>query len=227
MSQSTRPLPRRLLLVDDHPLLRRGLVQLFSLETDLAVEGQAGSKAEALELLRAQEFDLVIADMSLGGVSGLDLLRDIRVHWPGLPVLILSMHDETLYAERVLRAGARGYVCKQASAENLLTAIRRVLAGQVYVSEEISARLLGKLVHGDADGEGRRSIIDLLSNRELEVFQFIGQGRGTRDIAAEMHVSVKTVETHRAHIKEKLKLKSAPELMRFAVHWVGQQQGQN
>ncbi len=225
MSEST-PTPARLLLVDDHPLMRRGLTQLLSLEENLTVAGQASSCPEALAALRAQPFDLIIADVSLGGVSGLDLLKDIKIHWPKLPVLMLSMHDETLYAERVLRAGARGYISKQASAEHLVAAIRRVLSGQIYVSEEASGRILGKLVRGDADGEGTNSVLDLLSNRELEVFQFIGRGRGTRDIAAEMHVSVKTVETYRAHIKEKLKLRSAPELMRFAVDWVSHQ-GQN
>ena len=135
--------------------------------------------------------------------------------WPRLPVLMLSMHDEMLYAERTLRAGARGYVSKQASADCILSAIRRVLAGQIYVSEEVSGRILGQLVKGETNAQGQDSVINLLSNRELEVLQFIGRGRGTRDIAAEMHVSVKTVETYRAHIKEKLKLKTAPELMRF------------
>ena len=216
----------RLLIVDDHPLMRRGLVQLLSLEPDLTVRAQASSSAEALALLQAQPFELVIADVSLSGVSGLDLLKDIKTYWPKLPVLMLSMHDEMLYAERMLRAGARGYVSKQASAECILAAIRRVLGGQIYVSEEVSGRILGQLVKGETNSEGKDSVVHLLSNRELEVLQFIGRGRGTREIAAEMHVSVKTVETYRAHIKEKLKLKTAPELMRFAVDWVGHQ-GQN
>ena len=229
MVKSTPPAPAgaaRLLIVDDHPLMRRGLAQLLSLEADLKIQAQAGSSAEALALLHAQPFELVISDVSLSGVSGLDLLKDIRILWPRLPVLMLSMHDEMLYAERVLRAGARGYVSKQSSADAILAAIRRVLSGQIYVSEEVSGRILGKLVSGEAKNESQDSIVNLLSNRELEVLQFIGRGRGTRDIAAEMHVSVKTVETYRAHIKEKLKLKSAPELMRFAVNWVGHQ-GQN
>ena len=216
----------RLLIVDDHPLMRRGLAQLLSLEPDLAVRAQAGSSEEALALLHAQPFELVIADVSLSGVSGLDLLKDIKALWPQLPVLMLSMHDEMLYAERMLRAGARGYVSKQASAESILAAIRRVLSGQIYVSEEVSGRILGQLVDGEPNGSSKDSVVNLLSNRELEVLQFIGRGRGTREIAAEMHVSVKTVETYRAHIKEKLKLRTAPELMRFAVDWVGHQ-GQN
>ena len=216
----------RLLIVDDHPLMRRGLAQLLSLEPDLTVRAQASSSAEALALLRAQPFELVIADISLTGVSGLDLLKDIRTHWPKLPVLMLSMHDEMLYAERMLRAGARGYVSKQSSVDCILTAIRRVLGGQIYVSEEVNGRILGQLVKGETSVAGQDSVVKLLSNRELEVLQFIGRGRGTREIAAEMHVSVKTVETYRAHIKEKLKLKTAPELMRFAVDWVSHQ-GQN
>ena len=223
---STQADVARLLIVDDHPLMRRGLAQLLSLEPNLTVHAQASSSAEALALLHAQPFDLVIADVSLNGVSGLDLLKDIKTLWPKLPVLMLSMHDEMLYAERMLRAGARGYVSKQASADCILTAIRRVLSGQIYVSEEVSGRLLGQLVRGETNSESKDSVVNLLSNRELEVLQFIGRGRGTRDIAAEMHVSVKTVETYRAHIKEKLKLKTAPELMPFAVDWVSHQ-GQN
>ena len=223
---STQAGAARLLIVDDHPLMRRGLAQLLSLEPDLVVSAQAGSSAEALATLHAQPFELVIADVSLSGVSGLDLLKDIKALWPQLPVLMLSMHDEMLYAERMLRAGARGYVSKQASADCILKAIRRVLSGQIYVSEEVSGRILGQLVSGEGNGESKDSVVNLLSNRELEVLQFIGRGRGTRDIAAEMHVSVKTVETYRAHIKEKLKLKTAPELMRFAVDWVSHQ-GQN
>ena len=213
----------QLLIVDDHPLMRRGLAQLLSAERDFTVRAQAANSAEALALLRAQPFDLVIADVTLSGVSGLDLLKDIKIHWPHLPVLMFSMHDEMLYAERALRAGARGYVSKQAAPECILSAVRRVLSGQIYVSEEVSGRILGKLVAGEANGDGQDSVVNLLSNRELEVLQFIGRGRGTREIAAEMHVSVKTVETYRAHIKEKLKLRSAPELMRFAVDWVGHQ----
>ena len=223
---STQAEAARLLIVDDHPLMRRGLVQLLSLEPDLAVGAQASSSAEALTLLQAQPFDLVVADVSLSGVSGLDLLKDIKTLWPKLPVLMLSMHDEILYAERMLRAGARGYVSKQSSADCILMAIRRVLGGHIYVSEEVSGRILGQLVKGEPNSQGQDSVVNLLSNRELEVLQFIGRGRGTRDIATEMHVSVKTVETYRAHIKEKRKLKTAPELMRFAVDWVSHQ-GQN
>ena len=219
---------RHLLIVDDHPILRGGLVQLLAGEPDLSVTGQADNAAQALAALHARPFDLIILDISLRGVSGIDLLKDLRIHWPKLPVLVLSMHDETLYAERALRAGARGYVMKQEAPENILAAIRRVLAGHFYVSEAINARMLNKLLDGAtaaASDNGRSHVIDRLSNRELEVFQFIGRGQGTREIASEMHVSVKTIETYRAHIKEKLQLKTAPELMRFAVNWMTQQGG--
>ncbi len=197
------------------------------MEPDLHVCGQAKDAAQALEALHAKPFDLVILDISLRGVSGIDLLKDIRIHWPKLPVLVLSMHDEMLYAERALRAGARGYVMKQEATENIVAAVRRVLAGHLYVSDAVNSRMLNKLLDGGTDGNksGGGNLIDLLSNRELEVFQFIGRGHGTRMIATEMHVSVKTVETYRAHIKEKLKLKTAPELMRFAVHWSNEQDG--
>ncbi len=225
------PLPsarRSVLIVDDHPVTRKGLAQLLDGEPDLAAVGQADDSIQALAALHRQPFDLVILDISLRGVSGIDLLKDLRIHWPKLPVLVFSMHDETLYAERALRVGARGYVMKQESPTQITTAIRRVLDGKLYVSDTINGRMLHKLLgSGGTDGNTATvgNVIDLLSNRELEVFQFIGRGHGTRDIATEMHVSVKTIETYRAHIKEKLRLKTAPELIRFAVNWAGQQGG--
>ena len=217
----------RLLIVDDHPITRQGLAHLLEREPDLSAAAQAEDAAQALNVLHAQPFDLMILDISLRGVSGIDLLKDIRIHWPKLPVLVLSMHDETLYAERALRAGARGYVMKQEAVESIVGAIRRMLAGHLYVSETINGRMLHRLLDASSM-EGPKpgsNVIDLLSNRELEVFQFIGRGHGTREIATEMHVSVKTIETYRAHIKEKFQLKTATELMRFAVNWVGQQDG--
>ena len=214
--------PHRLLIVDDHPAMRKGLAKLLETEWDLVVCGEAENSLQALAELRAKPFDLAIVDISLSGVSGIDLLKDLKIHWPSLPVLIFSMHDEILYTERALRAGARGYVMKQEPIENLVAAIRRVLGGHIYVSEAVNRRILSRLTDGGSkDGTGQ--LIDALSNRELEVFQLIGRGRGTRDIATEMHVSVKTVETYRAHIKDKLLLKSAPELMRFALDWVNHQ----
>ncbi len=213
----------RLLIVDDHPVIRRGLAELLDLEPDLCVDGEAADSAQAQAELRAKPFDLALVDISLRGVSGIDLLKDLKIHWPDLPVLIVSMHDEMLYAERALRGGARGYVMKYEPLERIIGAIRRVLAGHIYVSEAINARILRRMMDGATSKKGSGQLIDALTNRELEVFQFIGRGRGTRDIAAEMHVSVKTVETYRAHIKDKLQLHTASELMRFAVDWVTHQ----
>ena len=221
---------RRLLIVDDHPIMRRGLTQLLECEPDLTVGGQAEDAAQAMAELHAHPYDLVILDISLSGVSGIDLLKDLHIHWPGLPVLVLSMHDEVLYAERALRAGARGYVMKREATDNIVTAIRRLLDGHLYVSEALNRRMLNRLLDGDAPVDKAKFLPDdhvtnRLSNRELEVFRFIGRGQGTRDIATQMHVSIKTVETYRAHIKDKLQLRTAPELMRFAVHWVSEQGG--
>ena len=213
----------RLLIVDDHPILRQGLAKLLDLEADLRVDGEAEDSAQAQAELRARSFDLIIVDISLRGVSGLDLLKDLKIYWPDLPALILSMHDEMLYAERALRAGARGYVMKHEPLVGIVGAIRRVLSGHIYVSEAVNARILSRVLDGGIGEKGTGQLIDALTNRELEVFQFIGSGRGTRDIAAEMQVSVKTVETYRAHIKDKLQLNSASELMRFAVDWVNYQ----
>ncbi len=212
-----------MLIVDDHPVMRKGLAKLLDLETDLTVYGEAETSAQALAELHAKPFDLAIVDISLRGVSGIDLLKDIKLHWPQMPVLILSMHDEMLYAERALRAGARGYVMKGEPFEQIINAIRRVLSGNIFVSETVNERILSRMMDGAGKMGGTGPLTDSLSDRELEVFQFIGRGRGTRDIASEMHVSVKTVETYRAHIKDKLQLKSAPELMRFAVDWVNHQ----
>lgn len=221
---------RRLLIVDDHPIMRRGLTQLLECEPGLSIGGQAEDAVQAMAELRTRPYDLVTLDISLGGVSGIDLLKDIRIHWPKLPVLVLSMHDEVLYAERALRAGARGYVMKREATDQIVTAIRRLLDGHLYVSEEINRRMLNQLLDGDASADRSKPppgdhVTNRLSNRELEVFRFIGMGQGTREIAGQMHVSIKTVETYRAHIKDKLQLRTAPELMRFAVHWVNAQGG--
>ena len=216
---------RRLLVVDDHPVTRRGLAELLANEPDLAVAGNAASAAEALIQLRAAAFDLAIVDISLRGVSGIDLLKDLKIHWPKMPVLVFSTHDELLYAERALHAGARGYVMKQEPPERIIVAVRHVLNGGLYLSEPVNARILGKMLHGSRDAGTPSNVIDLLSNRELEVFRLLGRGRGTRDIAQEMHVSVKTVETYRAHIKQKLQLTTAPELMRVAIEWLHAAEG--
>jgi DNA-binding NarL/FixJ family response regulator len=214
---------RGVLIVDDHPIVRQGLAQLISQEEDLEVCGQAEDAHQALHAVREHAPDLVVADISLKETSGMDLLKDLRIQHPELPVLMLSMHDEAVYAERALRAGARGYIMKQEATERVVTAIRRVLAGDVYVSDGMAARMVSKLA-----SPGRRaggSPVDGLSDRELEVFRFIGEGHGTRQIAERLHLSIKTIETYRAHIKEKLDLKDATELLRAAIEWVNAELG--
>jgi DNA-binding NarL/FixJ family response regulator len=208
----------RILVVDDHAIVRQGLMQLINRESDMCVCGDAETAADALKLIALLSPDVAIVDVSLKEDSGLELVKDIRIRHPKLAVLILSMHDETFYAERFLRAGARGYIMKEVATEKLLIALHRVLAGEVYLSERMSSRILHKLV----DGSGVapiRATVDVLSDRELEVFSLIGLGLGTRDIAKRLHVSVKTVEAHRAHIKEKLNLQGATELLQQAIQW--------
>ena len=209
---------KRILIVDDHPMMRQGLAQLIGDEADLTVCGEAEKASQALTAVGKLKPDLVLADISLPDKSGLELIKDLRAIQPGLVVLVISMHDESLYAERVLRAGGRGYIMKQEGGKKLMAAIRQVLSGQIYVSEKISARILEGF-SGQRAAAGS-SPVDKLSDRELEVFQLIGEGIGTREIATQLHLSVKTVEVHRAHIKEKLGLNTAPELVRFAVRWV-------
>ena len=208
---------KRIFIVDDHPMMRQGLAQLIGAETDMAICGEAENAESALDNIGTLRPDLVLADISLPGKNGLELIKDFQAVQPGLPVLVISMHDESLYAERVLRAGGRGYIMKQEGGKKLMLAIRQVLAGKIYVSEKMSADILEIFSGRRAGTEG--SPVEKLTDREFEVFQFIGQGKGTRNIAEKLHLSVKTVEAHRANIKAKLKLKSASELVRFAVRW--------
>jgi len=208
----------KILLVDDHPIVRQGLKELIEQEADLFVCGEAQSGSEALQAIAAAKPDLAMVDISLQGTNGLELIKQIKAGHSDVPVLVLSMHDETLYAERALRAGARGYVMKEEATARLIAGIRRVLSGEIYLSERMSARLLSRFVGGGSQTEG--SPIERLSDRELEVFELIGRGIGTRQIAEQLHLSIKTIESHREHIKEKLKLGSSQELMRHAVHWV-------
>jgi len=212
---------RKILIVDDHPIVRRGLTELINQEEDLLVSAQAEDAYQAMESIRAQEPDMAIVDIALKETSGMELIKDIKTQYPSLPVLILSMHDESLYAERALRAGAKGYIMKQQATEELITAIRKVLGGQVYVSDRMGAKILSKLAGGRPNATA--SAIDRLSDRELEVFRLIGHGHGTRQIAEKLHLSVKTIETYRAHIKEKLNLPNAAELLRHAIQWVNSQ----
>jgi len=211
----------RIFLVDDHPITRYGLVQLINHEPDLQVCGEAPNAQDALAGITSARPALILADITMPGKSGLDFIRDARVLHPGLPVLIMSMHDETIYAERVLRAGGRGYIMKSEGGERLLEAIRQVLAGQVYVSKRISASILESLSR--PPGASGASL-NLLSDREFEIFQLIGQGLSTREIAQRLNLSGKTIGTHRLHIKEKLKLRTGPELIQQAVRWSATQQ---
>src|SRR5438552_1124937 len=207
----------RILLVDDHPIVRQGLAEMIDNQKDLMVCGTADDLHKALDQIAALKPDLVIVDISLRTSNGIELLKNIKLHHPGMLVLMLSMHDETLYAVRALRAGAAGYIMKQEATENVLTAIRQVLNGEIYLSERMEKKMMQQLVGGRAARTG--SPLEDLSDRELEVFNLIGQGKGTRQIAEELHLSIKTVESHRAHIKEKLGLKSATELVQHAIQW--------
>jgi len=204
-------------VVDDHPIVRQGLALLINQESDLAVCGEAEEMHSALSAIQATRPDILIVDISLNGPDGLELLKHIRISAPRLPVLILSMHDESIYAERALRAGANGYIMKQEATEKVMVALRRILSGEIYVSDRIANSMLRHYVRG-ADGSEHSSISDL-SDRELEVFRLIGEGQGTRQIAKALHLSVKTVESYQAHIKEKLSLRSARELVQHAVEW--------
>jgi len=210
------------LVVDDHPLFLKGVVQLLSDEPDIEVRAQAGSAREALLALRRHQLDLAVIDISLeGGANGIELTKAIRAERPRLPVLILSMHDETLYAERALRAGARGYVMKREALDQFIIAVRAVLDGEIFISPVMSNRMVYDHIHG---GDYSRSPVDRLSDRELEVLQLIGKGHDMHDIAKGLNLSAKTVETHRAHIKEKLNLANAREVTRFATNWLMLQQ---
>lgn len=208
----------RIVIVDDHPLMRKGLVMSIESETDLTVCAQASTAEDALGIVESEEPDLVIVDVSLPGMSGLELIKQIHAIRPAMKTLVVSRHDESLYAERAIRAGARGYVMKLEAADVMVKAIRRVMNGGIYVSEEINERLLLGMAAGHEMLS--QSPLEVLSDRELEVFELTGRGYGTRDIAERLHLSVKTVESYRARIKTKLNLGSAAELMQHAVQWV-------
>jgi DNA-binding NarL/FixJ family response regulator len=214
--------PKRILIVDDHPVFRHGVAALIAAETDLTVCGEADSAPAALEAMRRLKPDLAILDISLQGTNGIELVKLMRAEQPRLIIIMLSMHDESLYALRALRAGARGYVMKGEAMTHVIAALRKVLGGDIYVSPRFSERLVFKAIQSLEGGMG--SPVDKLSDRELEVLQLLGRGFGTREIANELHLSVKTIETHRAHIKEKLCFKDAGEMVRFAIDWVAQEQ---
>lgn len=208
-----------ILIVDDHPLVRAGFSQLIGDTPDLNVCGEAGDMASALKQLDSVTPDLAIVDLSLAGGSGLDLIEHIKARDSGILILVASMHDESLYAERVLAAGARGYINKQEAQEKIIQAIRQVLGGKVYLSEHMTGRILDNIASGSEDKHG----VESLSNRELQVFEMIGQGIAPGKMAKQLNLSVKTIETHQAHIKKKLGLTSAHKLTHRAIRWVLEQ----
>jgi len=217
--KKTEPLPakrgaRKVILLDDHPVMREGLAQLINHEADLVVCGQFEDAAPAFDAIPRLEPNIIIIDLSLKGSSGLELVKNVKANYPRIPLLVLSMHEESLYAERALRAGASGYIMKAEATEAVLGAIRKVLNGEIHLSEKMSSKLMHQIASGRAGGG---TLMERLSDRELEVFSLIGQGRGTRQIAEQLHLSVKTIESHRAHIKEKLNLKNATELVHRAI----------
>jgi DNA-binding NarL/FixJ family response regulator len=221
-SASTSPVKARVFLVDDHPIVVTGFTLMLNAQPDLEVCGTANSAEEAVQKIPAAKPDLVITDVTLPGRNGLDLVRDIGAVLPGCRVLLVSMHDELLYAERALRAGARGYLMKEAGSEKVLLAIRRVLGGEVYVSERMQSKILSGMIGHQP--KANASPIAKLSDREFEVFRLLGEGRTTKEIADQLHLSHKTVAVHRGNIKEKLGITSANELVHQAVRWVSSQE---
>lgn len=205
-----------IILVEDHPIFRKGLKEIIDNENNLEVVGECDDAQEALPMIAELKPELVIVDISLKNSNGISLIKDIRRLHPHTFVLTLSMHDEGIYAERALRAGARGYVMKHSSPETVIKAIHQVLDGKIFVSDEVANRIFTHFIEGLP---AQRSPIDLLSDRELEVFELIGRGLGTRQIAEKLGVSIKTVENHRAHIKEKMNFSSAIELIQHATLW--------
>jgi len=212
------PEKRKVLIIDDHPIVRDGLKQCLDQEDDLVVCGMLEDERSALQTIGETRPDLVIVDLALKDSSGINVLKEIKATFPDLYCLVLSMHDETIYAERSLQAGARGYAMKQESADILLQAIRKVLQGDIYLSGQMSDVVINRMA---GNGKGKTGI-DALSNRELEVFELIGNGVATRKISEKLNISVKTVETHRARIKDKLGIQNSTELVHYAVNWIKQ-----
>ncbi len=211
----------KILIVDDHPIVRQGLAELVNHENDLAVCGQAEDAHQAMKAIKELRPEMAVIDISLKETSGIELIKDINVRYPNLPVLALSMHDESLYAERALRAGAKGYIMKAEATEKVITAIRKILNGEIYVSDKMAAKMVRQLVGSKT--KISTTPVERMSDRELEVFNLIGKGYGTRQISERLHLSIKTIETYRAHIKEKLSLANAAELLQYAIQWVSSQ----
>jgi DNA-binding NarL/FixJ family response regulator len=217
MKKAELPQKARIFIVDDHPMTRAGITHLINHQSDTLVCGEAENAAEALDLFDVSQPDLMLIDITLPGKSGLELIKDIKAIRPDLPILVISMHDESLYADRVLRAGARGYITKHEGGDNLLVAIRQVLSGKIYVSESMSAHIL-EIFSGGQPGTVRSSLQNL-SDREFEVFRALGEGLSSHEIAKKLHLSAKTVDAHRANIKTKLKINTTAELISFAARW--------
>jgi DNA-binding NarL/FixJ family response regulator len=209
---------KRIVIVDDHPLFRKGLQELIHSDGSFEVSGEAGNAAEAMGVIRKLRPDLIIVDLSLPGANGIELIKNIRAEFRQLPILVLSMHDESLYALRALRAGADGYVMKHEAMTNVLQAIREVFDGRPYLSPAMAAQVITKFAHRETEGEA--DAVERLSDRELEILELIGKGHDVRQIAKLLHLSPKTVETHRSHIKDKLDLKNSREVARFALQWL-------
>jgi DNA-binding NarL/FixJ family response regulator len=209
---------KRILLVDDHPIMRHGLAQLICMEPGLEICGEAGSAADGLVAVGSLKPDLAVVDLTLPDKNGLELIKDIQAMYPSTQTIVLSMHDESLYAERALRAGARGYLMKETAAENLISAIQRVLSGAIYVSDAMASRMLEQVT--GQRGKSGSTGVDQLTDRELEVLEMIGKGTPTKLIADKLKISTRTVEAHRSHIKEKLGITDGPALVRYAVQWV-------
>jgi DNA-binding NarL/FixJ family response regulator len=210
---------KKILLVDDHPLVREGIATLIRDAPDLTISAEAGSASEAFQAIEEEMPDLVLLDISLPGASGIELLKDLHVRYPRLHVLVLSMHEESVYAERALRAGAHGYIMKQEPGAKVVEAVRSVLRGDLYVSSSLAARMV-KLFVANKQGKDTRTSVERLSDRELQVYTFIGSGVSTQEVATKLNLSIKTIQTYREHIKRKLGLRNATDLVHHATHWV-------
>ncbi len=207
----------RIAVIEDHTLMREGLIQLVNSQPDLEVVAEAGDAAKGLDIVLAQKPDVAIIDITLPGRNGLELIKDIKAQIPDQIVLVISMHDESLYAERALKAGAKGYIMKDADRSSFIDAIRRVIEGGFYVSEKMSAEIFSSFA---GKAQGAKAGVSRLSDREFEIFELLGQGLGTQDIAHRLGISPKTVEVHRAHIREKLEMPTGAAVVRFAVRWI-------
>ncbi len=207
---------KKILIIEDHPIVRKGFSMLINQDDELQTIGEAGDYHSALEMVRNTEADLILLDLSLGDGNGIELIKEIKVINPALPVLVVSLHDENLYAERALKAGAKGYVMKSEATDNILTAIKKIMNGEVYLSEGMKDKFINRMAGMGKEGS---SPMDILSDREFEVFQFIGDGRTTKEIAQFLNLSIKTVETYKSHIKTKLEIKDSTDLIRRAVEW--------